>query len=102
MTFAVCRITFPLVIRSFRNRALKRYFEAHDASGLSVPNVARVGRMLRALDAATRPEQLNLPGHHWHALQGVGRWSIRVTGNWRITFAWDGADAVAVDLEDYH
>jgi plasmid maintenance system killer protein len=23
-----------------------------------------------------------------------------VTGNWRITFAWDGADAVTVDLED--
>jgi hypothetical protein len=51
---------------------------------------------------AGRPEQLNLPGFHWHALQGVGRWTIRVTGNWRITFAWDGADAVAVDLEDYH
>jgi plasmid maintenance system killer protein len=29
-------------------------------------------------------------------------WTIRVTGNWRITFGWDGADAVAVDLEDYH
>lgn len=76
--------------------------EAGDPSGLSVPNVARVGRILRALDAATRPEQLNLPGFYWHALQGEARWTIRVTGNWRITFAWDGADAVAVDLEDYH
>jgi hypothetical protein len=46
LTFAVCRITFPLMIRSFRNRALRRYFEAGDPSGLSVPNVARVGRML--------------------------------------------------------
>ena len=81
LTFAVCRITFPLVIRSFRNRALRRYFEAGDASGLSVPNVARVGRMLRALDAATRPEQLNLPGFYWHRLQGEARWTIRVTGN---------------------
>jgi toxin HigB-1 len=102
LTFADWRITFPLVIRSFRNRALRRYFEAGDPSGLSVPNVARVGRMLRALDAASRPEQLNLPGFYWHALQGEARWSIRVTGNWRITFGWDGADAVAVDLEDYH
>ena len=42
--------------------------------------------MLRALDAATRPEQLNLPGFYWHALQGEARWTIRVTGNWRITF----------------
>jgi toxin HigB-1 len=102
LTFAVCDITFPLVIRSFRNRALRRYFEAGDPSGLSVPNVARVGRILRALDAATRPEQLNLPGFHWHSLQGEARWSIRLTGNWRITFGWDGADAIAIDLEDYH
>jgi proteic killer suppression protein len=102
LTFAGCRITLPLVIRSFRNRALKRYFEAGDPSGLSVPNVARVSRMLRALDAATRPEQVNLPGFYWHPLQGEARWAIRVTGNWRITFGWDGADAVAVDLEDYH
>jgi toxin HigB-1 len=102
LTLAVCRITFSPVIRSFRNRALKRYFEQGDPSGLSVPNIARVGRILRALDAATRPEQLNLPGFHWHALQGVERWTIRVTGNWRITFGWDGADAVGVDLEDYH
>jgi proteic killer suppression protein len=102
LTIAVCRITFPPVIRSFRNRALRRYFEAGDPSGLSVPNVARVGRMLRALDAATRPEQLNLPGFYWHALRGDARWTIRATGNWRFTFGWDGADAVAVDLEDCH
>jgi toxin HigB-1 len=83
----VCRQQhmFPPVIRSFRNRALKRYFEAGDPSGLSVPNVARVGRMLRVLDAANRPEHVKLPGYYWHPLQGKARWSIRVTGNWRIT-----------------
>ncbi|MGH7054866.1 MAG: type II toxin-antitoxin system RelE/ParE family toxin [Stellaceae bacterium] len=102
MTFAGCRIIFPPVICSFRNRALKRYFDTGDPSGLSVPNVARVSRMLRALAAATRPEQVNLPGFYWHPLQGEVRWAIRVMGNWRITFAWDGADAIAVDLEDYH
>lgn len=31
-----------------------------------------------------------------------GRYSVRVTGNWRLTFAWEDGDAVAVDLEDYH
>ena len=102
LTFAGCSITFPPVIRSFRNRALKRYFEAGDPSGLSVPSVTMVSRMLRAIDAATRPEQVNLPGFYWHPLQGEARWAIWVTGNWRITFARDGADAVAIDLEDYH
>ena len=54
--------------------------------------------MLRAIDAATRPE----PGYYFHVLRGARRWSLRVTGNWRIIFGWDGADAVDVDLEDYH
>jgi proteic killer suppression protein len=90
------------VIRTFRSRALRAYFETGNPSGLSVPNAARVGRMLQAIEAATRPEQLNLPGYHFHPLRGARRWSIRVTGNWRITFGWDGADAIDVDMEDYH
>ena len=90
------------VIRTFRSRALRRYFEAGDAAGLSVPNVSRIGRMPRVLDAASRPEHVNLPGYHFHALRGARRWSIRVTGNRRITFGWDGGDAIDVDLEDYH
>ncbi len=58
--------------------------------------------MLQVLDAARQPEDANLPGFHLHRLQGSPRWSVRVTGNWRITFAWDRADAIDVDLEDYH
>ena len=46
--------------------------------------------------------RMNLPGYHFHALRGVRRWSVRVTGNWRITFGWSGIDAIDVDLEDYH
>ena len=90
------------MIRSFRGKPLRVFFETASASGLSVQNVERLGRMLRALDVATQPEQLNLPGYRFHALRGERRWSIRATGNWRITFGWDGADAINVNLEDYH
>jgi proteic killer suppression protein len=31
-----------------------------------------------------------------------GRYAMTVSRNWRLTFAWDGEDAVHVDLEDYH
>ena len=62
----------------------------------------RVGRILRALDVAKKPDDMNLPGYYFHALRGSRRWSTRVTGNWRITFGWDGMDAIEVDLEDYH
>ncbi|MSO71951.1 MAG: plasmid maintenance system killer protein [Alphaproteobacteria bacterium] len=90
------------MIRSFRSKPLRHYFETGAASGLNVPNAGRIGRMLRALDDATQPEQVNLPGFRFHALHGERRWSIRASGNWRITFGWDGMDAIDVDLEDYH
>jgi proteic killer suppression protein len=102
LTFFLPGIIFSLVIRGFRNKALRLFFETWNVSGLSVRNAARVGSMLRALDAAARPAQVNLPGFHFHALRGVQRWSIRATANWRITFRWDGNDATDVDLEDYH
>lgn len=90
------------MIRSFRSKPLRVFFERDDPRGLSVPNVPRIRRMLLALDAASDPQQLNLPGYFFHGLRGGRRWSMRVSGNWRITFGWDTADAIDVDLEDYH
>jgi toxin HigB-1 len=95
-------LLLSIVIRSFRSKALRVYFETGKAGGLSVQNAPRVRRMLLALDAAARPENMNLPGYFFHGLRGERRWSVRVTGNWRITFGWDGNDAVDGNLEDYH
>ncbi|MBW4552479.1 MAG: type II toxin-antitoxin system RelE/ParE family toxin [Aphanocapsa sp. GSE-SYN-MK-11-07L] len=60
--------------------------------------------ILARLNAATLPQDMNLPGLVLHELAGnrKGTWSVRVSGNWRITFTFDGADACDVDLEDYH
>jgi proteic killer suppression protein len=46
---------------------------------------------------------MNAPGFHFHAPTGDrrGRHSVRVTGNWRLTFAFDGQKATDVELEDY-
>jgi proteic killer suppression protein len=46
---------------------------------------------------------MNLPGYRFHALHGRSkRCSVTVTRTWRITFEWDGEDAVRIDYEDYH
>lgn len=92
------------MIRSFRDKALQRFFETGSPRGLSVQDHNRVARVLRALEAATRPEDMDLPGYRFHALSGdrKGRYSVRVTGNWRITFGWEVEDVTDVDLEDYH
>lgn len=60
--------------------------------------------VLARLDGATSPRDMNLPGLTLHELIGnrQGTWSVKVSGNWRITFAFNGVDACNVDLEDYH
>lgn len=92
------------MIRSYRSKALQRFFERGDAAKLSVPNTGRIERILYQLDTATRPEQMQVPGWRFHALLGrdKGRYALDASVNWRITFGWDGRDAVDVDLEDYH
>lgn len=92
------------MIRTFRDKGLRRFFEANDPRKLSVQKPDRVARILSALDAAERPEDMNIPGYRFHALAGKlkGRFSVTVSGNWRITFGWDGQDAIELDLEDYH
>jgi proteic killer suppression protein len=93
-----------MVIRSFRNKGLRRFAEKGDPSKLSVDNHDRVLRLLRRLAVARSPDQMNAPGLFFHALGGdqSGRFSVRVSGNWRLTFAFDGEDATDLDLEDYH
>jgi len=47
---------------------------------------------------------MNLPGWKWHLLKGelAGHWAVSVSGNWRMTFTFEGEDAVLVDYRDYH
>jgi toxin HigB-1 len=92
------------MIRSFRSKALRQFAEKGDTSKLSVQNPDRIRRVLNALDAATAPEQMNIPGLKFHSLKGAdkGRYSVWASGNYRMTFGWSGDDAIDVDLEDYH
>jgi len=92
------------MIRSFRDKALERFFATGDGRRLSVQNTKRIANVLRSLDDASRPEDMNLPGFRFHALVGrdKGRYAVSASGNWRMTFGWIEGDAVDVDLKDYH
>ena len=92
------------MILSFRNRALKRFWEKSDARGLNPGHASKIEFILDMLEDAAMPEDMNLEKLRFHKLTGENppRWSVRVNGNWRITFSFDGEDAVAVDYEDYH
>ena len=92
------------MIRSIKSRALKRFAESGNGSKLPVQKPDRIRRILLLLDVATAPQQMDVAGFRFHALQGAGkgRYSVWASENFRVTFGWDGKDAIEVDLEDYH
>ena len=92
------------MIRRFRHKGLQRFFETGNKAGIQAQHAERLRLILAQLNAAAKPEDMALPGLVLHPLKGdrKGTWSVRVSGNWRITFVFVGADADTVDYEDYH
>lgn len=92
------------MIKSFRHKGLKALFVEGDAKGLSAGHAEKLRRMLARLDDGPLPAAMSLPGFKLHELKGErkGVWSVWVTGNLRLTFEIEDADAAKVDLEDYH
>jgi len=92
------------MIRSFRHKGLERFFLKGSKVGITAAHVKRLRLILGRLHASTAPQDMELPGLYLHQLRGKdkGRWSVRVTGNWRVTFGFSEPDAIEVDYEDYH
>ncbi|HEY3624406.1 MAG TPA: type II toxin-antitoxin system RelE/ParE family toxin [Roseiarcus sp.] len=92
------------MIRRIRHKGLKRFYESGDTREISTQHVAWLRILLTALDAAASPAGLNNPAFRLHPLKGErkGQWSVSVSGNWRLVFAFDGEDVTDLDLIDYH
>ncbi len=92
------------MIKSFRHKGLERFFTKSDQRGVQAAHVDRIRRLLDRLDAATKAEDMDLPGYKFHALKGArrGAFAVSVSGNWRLTFRFVAGEAVDVNLEDYH
>lgn len=92
------------MIRTFKHKGLDRFFTKGDHRGIAVHSASRIERMLDRLDASVGPGDMDLPGYRFHRLkrERAGEYAASVSGNWRITFAFDGEDAIDVNLEDCH
>lgn len=92
------------MIRKIRHKGLKRLYAEDDASGVNQDHVDRLKDILARLDIAANSRDMALPGLHLHPLTGSrrGTWAVSVSGNWRVTFKFDGEDVTDVDYEDYH
>lgn len=95
------------MIESFKHKGLAQYWYKNDARKLDARMMKRITVRLEALDAATAPEDMNIPGWNFHPLQGNKKtepvvYSIHVNGPWCITFEFEEGDACRVDLDQYH
>jgi len=85
------------VIKSFKHKGLNKFFNSHSTAGINPQHKEKISDLLSFLDAAKGvtdfPPAMNL--HRWKA---ADTWSIKVSGNWRIIFRFDGQDVVDVDL----
>ena len=92
------------MILSFRHKGLRRLFETGNTSGVQAAHARRLRMQLAALDTASTVDDMDIPGFRLHPLKGEmsGRWSIAVSGNWRVTFEFRDGNAHVLDYEDYH
>jgi proteic killer suppression protein len=92
------------MIRSFRSRALRRFFERGDESRIRADHRETARDILVRLNASAAPEDMDLPGFRLHPLKGKykGFWAVTVRANWRVIFRFEEGHAVDVDYLDYH
>lgn len=92
------------MIQRIRHRRLRQYWEKGQARRLNAEWLARIDRILNALDLAQAPADMDLPGFRLHMLKGdyKGFYAVDVSGNWRIVFRFEGSDTTDIDLIDYH
>jgi proteic killer suppression protein len=92
------------MIRSFKHKGLKRFYEDGDRSKLPPALIDRIEEILGLLDVATTVRDMDLPQFRLHLLTGnrKGQWAVTVRANWRIVFRFDRGEAEDVDFTDYH
>ena len=91
------------MIATFADKQLKALWETGKLK-IDTRMHSRILRRLDALDAATTPEDMTLPGFDFRGLQGHNptRTTVHVNGPWCITFEFSDGDAYVVDYAQYH
>jgi len=92
------------MIKSFLHRGIQAFFETGSKAGIRPDHAKRLKIQLAFLDAAASPSGMDVSGWKLHRLSQnlFGHWAVTVNGNWRLTFAFEGEDAILVNYQDYH
>ena len=92
------------MIRSFKDRRTRRFFEGHRVAAFQ-GFADQAVRRLTLLGSAKEPGDLAaLPSNRLESLRGdrAGQYSIRINAQWRICFRWEPDGPCEVEIVDYH
>lgn len=92
------------MIKSFAHKGIEAFYRTGTLRGIQAKHADRLARILDRLDAAGEVRDMDAPGFDLHPLKGelTGHWSVKVSGNWRLTFRFENGDAYVVNYQDYH
>jgi proteic killer suppression protein len=92
------------MIKNFKHKGLRQLYEDDSRKGVNPEHVRKLRQILAVLEVAYTVDALRLPAFDLHSLKGdrKGIWSVRVQGNWRMTFRFENGEASDIDYEDYH
>ena len=92
------------MIQSFKYIGLGLFFKTGRKSAIQAKHSKRLKLILGCLNVSISPDDMNLSGLFLHPLSGSRNkiCSVRVNGNWRVTFRFNGEHAEIINYEDYH
>jgi toxin HigB-1 len=93
------------MIRTIKDKRIPDLRAGSSFKGFPPDLIFRAQRKLAQLDAATDLSDLRVPpSNRLEPLKGdrVGKWSIRISDQWRVCFLWKENDAYEVEILDCH
>jgi len=92
------------MIESIRHKGLLLFYTEGSGAKLPANQLAKISRILDALDAISSEDDIKQLGSGIHKLTGNLKdfWSIKVSANYRIIFRFEDGNVHDVDYLDYH
>ena len=92
------------MIMSFSHKGLETFFYEGTTKRIQAKHATKLRYQLDRLNNAEAINDMDFPGYDLHQLKGrlKGHWSVKVSGNLRLTFRFEDGNAYVVDYKDYH
>lgn len=87
------------MIQSFKHKGLEKFYLDGSTKGIQAEHSAKIRIILTRLNQIENISDMNVPSFKLHQLKCdlKQHWSVKVNGNWRITFIFEDKNVYIVD-----